>query len=67
MLTVVSTVAGLFSFLTDGPTEVFWFSLAVGTIGGMLFSILALIFIFPVVVVPPVRRQKAVLTDAAAK
>lgn len=37
MLTVVSTVAGLIPFLTDGPTEVFWFSFAVGTIGGICF------------------------------
>ena len=51
MLTVVSTVAGLIPFLTDGPTEVFWFSFAAGTIGGMLVSIPALVFIFPVFVV----------------
>ena len=47
-LTIVSTILGLLPFLTDGPEEVFWFDFAVGTIAGMLFSILAVIFILPV-------------------
>ena len=47
-LTIVSTILGLLPFLTDGPEEVFWFDFAVGTISGMLFSILAVIFILPV-------------------
>lgn len=48
MLTIISTVLGLIPFLTDGPQEVFWFDFAVGTIGGMLFSIVALVFVLPV-------------------
>ena len=48
MLTVLSTILGLLPFLTDGPGEVFWFDFAAGTIGGMLFSVVALIFILPV-------------------
>lgn len=48
MLTILSTVLGLIPFLTDGPEEVFWFDFAVGTIGGMLFSVIALIFVLPV-------------------
>lgn len=36
------------SFATWCPEEVFWFDFAVGTIAGMLFSILAVIFILPV-------------------
>ncbi len=47
-LTIVSTILGLLPFLTDGPEEVFWFDFAVGTISGMLFSILAVIFILPI-------------------
>lgn len=47
-LTIVSTILGLLPFLTDGPEEVFWFDFAVGTISGMLFSIIAVIFILPV-------------------
>ena len=48
MLTAISTVLGLVPFLTDGPDEVFWFDFAVGTMGGMFFSIIALIFVLPV-------------------
>ena len=48
MLTVASTVLGLVPFLTDGPQEVFWFDFAVGTISGMLFSLIALVLILPV-------------------
>ena len=50
-LTIVSTILGLLPFLTDGPEEVFWFDFAVGTISGMLFSVLAVIFILPVFIV----------------
>jgi multidrug efflux pump subunit AcrB len=50
-LTVVSTVLGLISFLMDGPNEVFWFAFVVGTMSGLLFSILALVFVMPVWVV----------------
>ncbi len=46
LLTVISTVLGLIPFLL-GPEDVFWFSFAVGTISGMLFSIPALLFLFP--------------------
>lgn len=48
MLTIISTILGLLPFLTDGPEEVFWFDFAIGTICGMVFSVLALIFILPV-------------------
>ena len=47
-LTVLSTVLGLIPFLFDGPSEVFWFSFAVGTICGLIFSVIALIFFLPV-------------------
>ena len=48
MLTVISTVLGLIPFLFDGPDEVFWFDFAVGTMGGMAFSIIALLVYFPI-------------------
>ena len=35
MLTVMSTVLGLVPFLTGGEDSAFWFSLAVGTMGGL--------------------------------
>jgi multidrug efflux pump subunit AcrB len=49
-LTILSTVLGLIPFLFDGPREVFWFAFAIGTISGLLFSILALIVYLPVFV-----------------
>jgi len=48
LLTIISTVLGLIPFLFDGTDEVFWFAFAVGVMGGMLFSIIALVFIMPV-------------------
>ncbi len=47
-LTILSTVLGLIPFLFDGPSEVFWFAFAVGTIAGLLFSVIALLFFLPV-------------------
>lgn len=50
-LTIASTVLGLLPFLSDGPEEVFWFDFAIGTIGGLIFSIIALVFYLPVFVI----------------
>ena len=49
-LTILSSVLGLVPFLIDGQDERFWFSFAVGACGGLLFSIIALIFVLPVFV-----------------
>lgn len=46
-LTVFSTILGFIPFLTDGPTERFWFSFAVGSISGLLFSLLAVVLTTP--------------------
>lgn len=48
LLTIISTILGLTPFLIDGKGEVFWFSFAVGTMGGLLFSIVGIVFILPV-------------------
>ncbi len=48
-LTILSTVLGLVPFLFDGPGEVFWFAFAVGTIAGLLFSVMALLLWLPVI------------------
>ena len=48
-LTILSTVLGLAPFLIDGKEEVFWFAFAIGTIGGMLFSFVALIIFLPMI------------------
>jgi multidrug efflux pump subunit AcrB len=47
-LTILSTVLGLLPFMTDGPDEVFWFDFAIGTIGGLLFSAIAIVLFLPV-------------------
>ncbi|MDE6400870.1 MAG: efflux RND transporter permease subunit, partial [Muribaculaceae bacterium] len=48
-LTVLSTVLGLVPFMIekDGDGD-FWYSLAVGSMGGLLFSLLAYIFVMPI-------------------
>jgi multidrug efflux pump subunit AcrB len=48
MLTIVSTVLGLIPFLFDGSDNVFWFAFAVGVMGSMLFSVVALVVWLPV-------------------
>ena len=56
LLTIVSSVLGLVPFLFDGPDEVFWFPFAVGTISGLMFSIIGLVFILPLFVIAPSSR-----------
>jgi multidrug efflux pump subunit AcrB len=47
-LSILSTALGLIPFTLHGSDEVFWFSLAVGTIGGLLFSLVVLTMIIPI-------------------
>lgn len=47
ILTVLSTVVGLIPFVWGGQHEVFWFAFAAGTIGGLLFSMIALVIYMP--------------------
>ncbi len=46
-LTILSTMLGMLPFIWSGQNEVFWFSFAVGTIGGLLFSIVGLFIYLP--------------------
>ena len=46
-LTVLSTVLGLVPFIAEGQDEVFWFALAAGTMGGLIFSVLAIMIFLP--------------------
>lgn len=46
-LTTVSTILGFAPFLI-GETTDFWVSLAVGTMSGLLFSLIVLIFVLPI-------------------
>lgn len=58
MLTILSTVLGMIPFLIDGADEQpFWFSLAVGTVGGLVFSVLPLVFFMPLTM-RGIRRAK---------
>ena len=46
-LTVFSTIFGLIPFLLEGSKEVFWFSFAIGAMGGTFFSFMALLVYLP--------------------
>lgn len=48
ILTILSTCFGLIPFLLEGDSEYFWFALAIGTIGGLLFSTVAVFLCLPV-------------------
>jgi len=48
LLTVMSTCLGLIPFIMEGQNEIFWFSLAIGTIGGLVFSMLGVFWVLPV-------------------
>jgi multidrug efflux pump subunit AcrB len=56
MLTILSTVLGLVPFLWGGQREVFWFAFASGAIGGLIFSLVAILIFLPLFL--PVRRMK---------
>ncbi|MGC9472389.1 MAG: efflux RND transporter permease subunit [Bacteroidales bacterium] len=46
-LTTLSTVVGLIPFLMGGQSQVFWFALAAGSIGGLVFSVPAVLLLLP--------------------
>ncbi|NMH88624.1 efflux RND transporter permease subunit [Flavivirga algicola] len=50
ILTIVSTIVGLIPFVWSGQNEAFWFSFAVGSIGGLLFSLIGIFFYLPLFV-----------------
>jgi multidrug efflux pump subunit AcrB len=47
LLTILSTVLGLVPFIWGGQKEVFWFAFAVGASGGLIFSLVAILFYLP--------------------
>lgn len=61
LLTVVSTIIGLIPFLMDGAEERFWFSFSVGSISGLLFSLVALILVMPMLMNSSVHRHKTMI------
>jgi len=50
LLTMTSTILGFMPFIIGATKEAFWFPLAVGTIGGLIFSLLGIIFFLPMFV-----------------
>lgn len=49
LLTVISTLLGMIPFLFDRKTDSdFWFTFAVGSMGGLLFSLIAYVFVMPI-------------------
>lgn len=54
-LTILSTVLGLIPFFIDGADNKFWFSFATGACGGLLFSVIALVFFMPIML--PLKKQ----------
>jgi multidrug efflux pump subunit AcrB len=47
-LTTLSTCCGLIPFLIEGQNEIFWFCLALGTMGGLAISLFAIFVALPV-------------------
>lgn len=51
LLTIVSTILGFIPFMVGLDKESFWFPLAAGTIGGLLFSLVGLFILFPLLAI----------------
>jgi multidrug efflux pump subunit AcrB len=58
VLTILSTILGLIPFLIDGKKEPFWFSLATGTAGGLLFSMVSIYLYLPLFFVKKEKRKR---------
>ncbi|MCR8667557.1 efflux RND transporter permease subunit [Aestuariibaculum sp. M13] len=57
LLTIISTVVGLIPFVWNGQNEGFWFSFAVGSIGGLIFSLVGILVYLPVFVLKDYRSK----------
>lgn len=51
VLTILSTAFGMVPFLMHGRQEVFWYALALGTIGGLMFSLILILLVMPVFII----------------
>lgn len=65
MLTVLSTVAGLVPFLLDGEEAQFWRSFATGVCGGLMFSVVVIIFVLPLFLNLCPHKRKRINKDNA--
>ena len=66
-LTVFSTILGFLPFLFDGPGDRFWFSFAIGSISGLVFSIISVVLAMPLFLKIDNRRVKASQCNTKAK
>ena len=66
-LTVFSTILGFLPFLFDGPGDRFWFSFAIGSISGLVFSIISVVLAMPLFMKIDNRRAKASQCNTKAK
>ncbi|MDY6800920.1 MAG: efflux RND transporter permease subunit [Bacteroidota bacterium] len=57
-LTIMSTILGLVPFIFWGNKEPFWFALAVGTIGGLIFSVPAIVIFLPLMLKGIIHKKK---------
>lgn len=57
MLTIVSTILGLVPFIYKGSGLLFWYPFAIGTIGGMAFSIVSFLIYLPIFLPLKPRKQ----------
>jgi len=51
LLTIISTILGFIPFVYSGQNEVFWFALGVGTIGGLIMSLVMIVLVLPILIV----------------
>lgn len=60
LLAIVSTIVGFIPYLIEGQSASFWFPLAAGTTGGLLFSLLAIYIYLPLFVLkkPKIKNTK---------
>lgn len=57
LLTVLSTILGFIPFIVGESKESFWYPLAVGIMGGLVMSLLAILLILPIIVGIPKKRK----------
>ena len=58
LLSISSTIIGLSPYLFSGQKENFWFSLAVGSSGGLAFSLIAIYVYLPIFFVKKTIKQR---------
>lgn len=51
LLTIISTILGFIPFVIGLKREAFWFPLAAGTMGGLLFSLVGIFVLLPIFLV----------------